>query len=307
MDLFGQASKGKGVTGNWETTAAMSRTNILAAMPFNGSKRLYDLLEDTKISEGSVSQHCSALETAGLVTKKSVLTNEGRAITGFIVTKQGNQLDEWPIYFNSQGYPSRTDSERVFEAIRLLSQREESINSESVTTYIDQTYGQGPKSRRGKVTLIMSHLAKKRILEHTDFHYGKFSDISLTALGNQVADEVILPLILWSDDPYAVGEINEIRKNLERNPHAYDNLFPQIAENFVLGSHQKNADPQSRQDEVLKMVRTESGSITQRDIARQLNLSYTAVHKVVLALTASSTIALKKSERGSKIFLVATQ
>lgn len=303
MQVFGAHSRSKkDQENNILATTATIRNRILLSLA-DDDRRSIDLSNIVNISLSYTPKILQKLQSAGLVEYQSVNTESGSSASHFYLTEKGHKTSPWPIYRNIAGN-LLTRSPQVEKAIRKLTMEEKLVTSESVTAQISEDTQQPiNKTDRHTNVGVLSFYARQGFLKRGKFFKYHFSEACLTSLGKQVVHEIIVPLVAWANDNKAIGEINEIGKQLKINPDSYKSLYPQIAAGFSENSPNKNSDLEAKSRQILALVKTYPNHLTAADLARQMKVGDSTIGELLKPLIATGQISQRKAEKGKMLFL----
>ena len=307
MALLGNRSQGKkDEDGNFKTTPPMIRAQILLALAGHtdkGPMRVVDFFQTTKLSLSNLSGHLENLKTAGLVNFESVDPNSGQPVTFFGVTPIGHETTNWPVFREKRGATHRHKiSAFVQEAVQTLSLQGRPITTDAVATFKSQNLLEFNPARP-QISSVLSHFVRSCLLERGRFHEGHKAEIWLTPSGEQVVENIIEPLVAWSQNSEAVVEINQIAARLKVNPSTFADLYPKIATSFIEHSPQKNADPELKRQKITALIKVQPGQLTRADLGRELKVSRALISFIIKLLIESGEIIQTKAPRGNRLFL----
>lgn len=303
MGLLGSTSQGKldeEGTG-YITTPAQVRTTMLQQLTERGPLQLTQFIPAIKVGRNSIAMHADNLKKAGIVTVERKTTTYGQPITLYEITGLGAQASDWPVAMLRDN-PAPRISERVRDALLFLVENGQDPTLRAIRKYISDTTGH--EYHDADLATVLTFFVDNKLVERSKFNAKKFSEVTLTPLGQSIVAELITPLVRWCENPYAIPEIFQIAENLQRNPQAYTNLYRPIAEHFVTHSPFKNHDTTQREIDFLRIVQNAPQPLTQSDITRMASMSKSTVHKVKQALLKTGEIEIVTQSNGRQVILV---
>lgn len=299
ISVFGNKSQSKvDSQGNIVRTTSTVRVQILRTLSRENQLRIVDLARNTDTPEDTLSKHLQKLEAAGLVTLESADLGAGQSVVTYQITERGSNFSNWPIYTDNQRKSLSIYSPRTKEAIDVLAGLGIPITTDSVTQFIKKKY-----NRADRLTTegILSHFAREGLLARDKFYKYHYSDVSLTFLGRKVVEQVVEPLVKWSQNIEG-QEINDVGSELKVNQKAYLDLFRQIAISFCQNSPDKNANKEAKIQEIKRLIVQNPGQLTVSIISRLLNLYSSSIRGAVEQLIKSGEITPIQSPKSHRTF-----
>ncbi len=258
---------------NIVTSPALVRAQILLLLKSLGAKTRLEDIFDAKlnISRVAIKHHLEYLKAAGLVEYNSPDMTEG-----YVVFKVATQTPpaEWDT--PSQG---RRIATPVAQACAELEARGEEINYKNIDRVVTKNTGKRPHS--GLLVNVFSHFETMGYLHRNQFRaMERQSEATLTETGATVLKTVFEPLIIWSQDPRAVPEINLIREEIEAGVHRIKPILDRLADCFV---DSKSIDKGGKSAIIRALIRP-NHKITATEIARHMGISSVYAQRLVKGL-----------------------
>ena len=302
VSLLGSNSQvKKGEKNELISSAALVRANILIRAFGREKVKGSEFLKFIPVSDTALQKHLSALMNGGFIDRKNADPNSGEPVSEFEVTQLGLQTTNWSDSKPIRSWPFSDNAVFVQQSIKELIDEGQKITYDSILSQIKTSHPITEQSEKTIRHYTIPLMVNRKLLQHIAFSGGNYLEISLTDLGESVAEHILFPLYVWSISPTAVPQINEVTTKFRNDPHSYTDLYHHVAKIFIDKSPFVNKNPEMNDSLVLSAIHTNPGLLTQAELARKLNISQQSVARVLKRLSKNLQISSLPPDPGGRV------
>lgn len=162
------------------------------------------------------------------------------------------------------------------------------------------TIGSKSVMRNNDVSHFLKFWAGEGFLKRSDLNDDIRSQDSITEQGRLLVNEILKPLYLFAQDSNSIPEINAVRAELAKNPHAYSELYRAIGETYYKTSPYKNRDTDRKIADILYLIAQNNGKLTASDVAVKLEISSARAIDLIRSLIKSEDLQYILGKAGRK-------
>ena len=262
------------------STGALSRAKLL--MYAFGKKEVTgsELLKATSLGSAALQVHTDVLADAGFITKRSADVNSGDAVAEYTITDVGISIENWNPRKLTRHGPIAKWVPFVQQAAFALQEEETPITTTTLNKKIDEMHPE-LALRKDDVGPTITRMLNYGLMKNKGFAGTDRMFVTLTDLGEEVAEKILFPLRQWSFDPTSEPHITTIAENLKEHPDMYQDLYKEVAEVYKETSPHKNSTPEEKADKVLHSILQNPREMTQAQLARSLGISKQSVQRAL--------------------------